>query len=419
MPSLPRRRRLINDDSNPNQAPPHHRRRTNENEPDIRSLCKSMSTRRNYNGATSRRWSPRVSDADDAVPVAVFASGQGSVGVTPHSGDRENVNIFEMLPDSVLSKCFFDGYLNTVSVMKSLSCVSKRTQAVARETVKMLDLSRYLNLGVGDIETVAFRFPNLSYIDLNYCTQISGSHLMKLVPLAKTLRVLRLRGSCITDENIEAFFAAANQLSVGNAASMLEELDLSATTKGGSIRIGDVSVKKISSACPNLRTLLLGWCSRVSDDSIDSLRKLQNLRQLDVSLSSISNAACLSLSKMPWLLELDISATRVQDEGVRTLVSGKLDPPSPLHSTVLEEDYRILQQQNIHRCELETLNLRFIKGISVGTLGLMAHHAHRLKTLDLSHCGDVIYEIAGAKKLIREMKQNGTVILRGPDPLRY
>lgn len=74
-------------------------------------------------------------------------------------------------------------------------------------------------------------------IDLNYCHQIGNTHVAKLVPLAHSLKTLRLRGTAVTDRGVERCIAKLVNL---------EELDLSKTTQDQSTKIGDRSVNAIS-----------------------------------------------------------------------------------------------------------------------------------------------------------------------------
>jgi hypothetical protein len=74
----------------------------------------------------------------------------------------EHEDVTEALPDDLLSKCFFGGFLNSLDIVRSLSCVNKRLQTVAQSTVKLLDLRSCKSLRAVDTSNLVSRFRNLS-----------------------------------------------------------------------------------------------------------------------------------------------------------------------------------------------------------------------------------------------------------------
>jgi hypothetical protein len=154
-------------------------------------------------------------------------------------------NPLEMLPDEVLGKCFFSGFVNSIDIITNVTMVSKRTRQVANKSVKMLDLRALPKLEAHHVAAIVARHGNVSSLDFGYCAQFGREHLMALVPLSKTLRTLCLRGSCLCDDDIVAYLDAVEQ-HLGGRPSGLEELDLSAIKKEESPRIGDAAVSKIS-----------------------------------------------------------------------------------------------------------------------------------------------------------------------------
>lgn len=151
----------------------------------------------------------------------------------------------EMLPDEVLGKCFFSGFVNSMDIITSVTYVSKRTTEVAHKSVKMLDLRALPKLTAADIQTFVRRHANLSELDFGYCPQFGRDHLMALVAISETLQSLKLRGSALCNDDIVAYLDSVTAHLEGSP-SRLQELDLSAIAKGNTSKIGDVAVSKIS-----------------------------------------------------------------------------------------------------------------------------------------------------------------------------
>lgn len=223
----------------------------------------------------------------------------------------------DVLPDAILSTIFYGGYLDSLTAIKVSSQVCKLIRALGNTAVKTLDLRKCLELEPNHVMSIAHRFECIKSLDLSYCTQFSDEHLLSLISAKKSLVSLRLRGSKVTDNGILSFFASQ--------ANTLKELDLSAISKEGSMQVGDQSVTVIASACPNLRILLLGYCSRVTDASTAIIRKkLLHLSELDLSLCHISNESSHLLSEMihtSSLRKLNLSATNIEDEGLQVIAS--------------------------------------------------------------------------------------------------
>jgi hypothetical protein len=74
-----------------------------------------------------------------------------------------DVDLTANLPDDILAKIFFGGYVNTMEVIQSVSCVSKQLQRVAQEAVKMLDLRACTPaLKAEHVSSLVKRFKNVS-----------------------------------------------------------------------------------------------------------------------------------------------------------------------------------------------------------------------------------------------------------------
>lgn len=180
---------------------------------------------------------------------------QDNVIVTPDQKKKQSSPI-EMLPDEVLGQAFCSGFVNSIEIIKNVTMVSKRTRQVANKSVKMLDLRALPNLEASDVASIVSRHGNLSSLDFGYCPQFGREHLMALVPVSSTLRILCLRGSCIQDDDIVAYLNAVME-HLGGKPSGLEVLDLSAIKKEENPRIGDVAVSKIAVRCKHTKHMLL------------------------------------------------------------------------------------------------------------------------------------------------------------------
>lgn len=73
----------------------------------------------------------------------------------------DHQDVTEALPDDLLSKCFFGGFLNSIDIIRSLSCVNKRLRKVA-QLVKLLDLRSCKRLRPVDTSNLVNRFQKLS-----------------------------------------------------------------------------------------------------------------------------------------------------------------------------------------------------------------------------------------------------------------
>jgi Leucine-rich repeat (LRR) protein len=115
--------------------------------------------------------------------------------------------------------------------------------------------------------------------------------------------------------------------------------------------------------CPRVVSLKLAWCTGITDDSLASLAKLSKVSELDLSLTSITSLACPLLREMKQLRFLDVSATKIYNEGA--------------------------QQMFTETSRLEGLTLRFIEDLTIGSLQLILERAPKLKLLDVTHSGEL------------------------------
>ena len=83
------------------------------------------------------------------------------------NGYRLNTNYatqasLKELPDALVAKCFFGGYIDSTTIVSILSMVSTRVTEIAKESVKVLDLRRCEHLECTDVGVLVRRYQNLS-----------------------------------------------------------------------------------------------------------------------------------------------------------------------------------------------------------------------------------------------------------------
>jgi hypothetical protein len=215
------------------------------------------------------------------------------------------------LLDDIVGTCFFSGFLDSIEIIR-LSRVSKRFRSIASQQVQHLDLRGCTKLDKNRIQNMVSRFPNLTVsenflshdvekvlsdvkkflsngvpdpiryslytsmpslflslyfsfsfqsLDFSYCPQFGREELFCLVPLSRTLKNLRLKGTNVEDDGFVAFLEEVVVANNTNSAtttriqgssssrshgSLLESIDLSAISKDGSLRVGNKSVDAIS-----------------------------------------------------------------------------------------------------------------------------------------------------------------------------
>ena len=66
------------------------------------------------------------------------------------------------LPDALVAKFFFGGYIDSTTIVSVLSMVSTRVTEIAKESVKVLDLRRCEHLECTDVGVLVRRYQNLS-----------------------------------------------------------------------------------------------------------------------------------------------------------------------------------------------------------------------------------------------------------------
>lgn len=122
-----------------------------------------------------------------------------------------------------------------------------------------------------------------------------------------------------------------SQLADVGKLRLLERLDLSQTG------IGDEGVGHLRSL-RLVSTLILSGNPRITGATMQCLTSMQQLRQLDLSGTSVDDEGARQLAALQSLYELDLSAARVTDEGVRRLCSLKQLRCLRLHGNDISDD---------------------------------------------------------------------------------
>lgn len=125
----------------------------------------------------------------------------------------------------------------------------------------------------------------------------------------------------------------------------------------------------------------------MSDKCLPELKNLRRLKNLDLSLTSISEMACRDLANIHELQTLDLSATGMGNQGIHDLLAQ--DP------------------KRLTRLQLTDLRLPFNAAMTEESLALLATHMPSLKTLDIRHCD---LDKNDAKETFRMLTQNGTEV---------
>lgn len=144
-----------------------------------------------------------------------------------------------------------------------------------------------------------------------------------------------------------------------------------------------------------LRKFLLGWCARVSDQSVCNLLSLSRLEEIDLSFSALTTDACSSFARLN-LERLDISATAIDCNGIKILAQ----PTISFAGITKKID-----------CKLQILKLRHAKNVKKAGLRHLALHAKKMTLLDISYCDKIDLDNSDVKASINYLNENGTKVL--------
>jgi Leucine Rich repeat len=351
-------------------------------------------------------------------------------GSDPQHADGGSENLLQSLTEDTLGTIFFGGFLNSLEVVKSTSCVSKELIELAKTQVKMLDLRKCPHLTNSKLQIVVRRFTHLTVsisiheldgvalllqfmsliflpvfvhlfkqeLDLSYCLGIDNiNHLRHL----RLLKILKLRGTCVSDVGIESWLMHP---SAGN----LEELDLSAVAVGQSRLITDrtanlLAVRQTHDLCEWAGLLmtrdrtdlpLLIQRSAVDPMFLSQLSPMfypQNHCPLLKSLNlawcrGITDTAVEHLAKLHEIADLDLQLTSVTDESCKILAKFTKLEKLDLSACNIGDVGLINLLPDRSISNLEILDLRFNVDITETSLKRLLTQTPKLEILNLQNC---------------------------------
>lgn len=170
----------------------------------------------------------------------------------------------------------------------------------------------------------------LELLDLSDCNQISDVGLGHIQGL-KRMRNLSLWGPQITDAGMPSLAGMTNMVAISfqdcavtdqsfgalSGMTKLKEFDIFRT------RVGNDALAAISGA-KEMAKMKLRDCAITSKGIVEHIEKFPNLVALDLSETSIKDAALAAIGKLPKLEDLNLWHTRVSDAGLASLVGLKL-----------------------------------------------------------------------------------------------
>mmetsp|Transcript_14795 Transcript_14795/g.31866 ORF Transcript_14795/g.31866 Transcript_14795/m.31866 type:complete len:440 (-) Transcript_14795:116-1435(-) len=359
--------------------------------------------------------------------------------------------IINLLPNAIISNILFGFLDQSPKQLSTIRSVCTSFHSMARASFRKLHLRPDITKEVDLILThsltnnIINQFLNLKEVDFSYCANFDDYRLELLSPLINKLRVLKLRGTRITDGGVMKLFGyedclkwcdhvhqrsattidinmkqnltnAKNEIKSCPSAS-LEVLDLS---ENG---ITNKSLLAVAYTCLELKRLSLSMCAGITDDFLDSVPLfLVNLTSLDLSHSSVTSRGCCHLARLPSLQSVDISAcTALRGRCIEALITGR-HPHIFLacdydEFDIIDEDQFIIQQQLGLARETESLSqltsigARYANGgIDDNLLNTLATYAPNLHTLDLRHYrGNDLKTgcLSPMKMSLRKLRQNG------------
>lgn len=170
----------------------------------------------------------------------------------------------------------------------------------------------------------------LELLDLSDCNQISDQGLSHIKGLSK-LRNLSLWGPRITDDGMKYLSGMTNMVAISfqdcgvtdqsfgalSGMTKLKEFDIFRT------RVGNDALGAIAGA-KEMSKMKLRDCAITTKGIVEHIMKFPNLTALDLSETTIKDAALVEIGKLDKLEDLNLWHTRVTDSGLAALTSSKL-----------------------------------------------------------------------------------------------
>lgn len=192
------------------------------------------------------------------------------------------------------------------------------------------------------LQNLAQKTHQLTHLDLNHCSQITGEGVEGSENSLSNLTYLNLSFCPITDKGLSALLRCAPQvknldlifckqltnicLAQELSKLSLEKLNVSCcavedsfftspfpslkTLRVASCKITDYAFFHLFSNLPHLQCLDIGGCTQLTSLSISKAASLPQLEKLNISFTKISSRCLQHLSRMSNLQELDIRHMR-------------------------------------------------------------------------------------------------------------
>ena len=259
--------------------------------------------------------------------------------------------------------------------------------AIARHCVnlKSLVLSGCHQISHVGLRSLSLRLLEVTELDMSHCKSLDDLTMTVIASGCWHLERLKLRGCLgITDTGVGK---------VAKASERLQYLDMNGCTAVG--EFGDHALKEIGAFCSQLKTLDLGGCKRVEDGG------LRAVAQGCPELEELMLAGCEGITGRGFqaLFKYGRSLKTLHLMGSKHIADRDLEPlhTSPLRHTLTDVDFtgcvRLTDKgvaaiaQSIGR-GLTSLSVAKTK-VTDHAAALLAQHCSRLRSLDLSFCGEI------------------------------
>ena len=319
------------------------------------------------------------------------------------------------LTDECISKLAATcGRLRILSLMQAVKITDKSLKFVSTNLTQLEKIFIEGNKFITDIGVANLMgLRNLRHIHIVDCLRLYDTGL-------KPCANLRLITVCNFTDCIRLTDRGIKHILTSPSAFRLQELSLT-----NCIRVGDQTVQKIVSNCPNLTYLSIAYCENITDVGLIMLAHHPKLHTLDISGCSIDDHGVGSLRQAQNLVSLsmaecnlvtDIGIERMSKvENVKSLDLSFCSNLSDYGMKMLIYERKCLTSLNIGGCKLITngtlssiasvcdyllkLNISENKNITDKGIRLIRNGCKKLNYLNVSYCSKLSYE--GIAKLIQ------------------
>ncbi|XP_050384434.1 uncharacterized protein LOC126801028 [Argentina anserina] len=174
--------------------------------------------------------------------------------------------------------------------------------------VRHYPLLEYLDLEGADFLTdneifeLSMSLGSITYINLSYCSRISGAALYTLARNCRVLNGITMVGTNVGDEELET--------------DIVPNLGIKSLNFCKNISMGDRFIANYVCFCPNLEMLDLSYCINITEDGIvDILKRCSRIRHLDISTCGLMENLSLDF-EVPQLEVLCAGGLRINDYGL-------------------------------------------------------------------------------------------------------